>query len=71
MALSSGTEANTGTNFASFAYMEICLILAKMHYEFDLELMDKNPDWETQSRIHMMWWKPKLPIRFTPATEKM
>ncbi|KAJ6134169.1 cytochrome P450 [Penicillium sp. IBT 18751x] len=55
----------------NFAYMEICLILAKMHYNFDLELMDKGLDWEAQSRIHMMWWKPKLPVRFTPATGKM
>ena len=71
MTLSSVTQVNTVTNFASFAYMEVSLILAKMHYEFDLELMDKGLDWEAQSRIHVMWWKPKLPVRFTPATGKM
>ena len=63
-------RANT-TNLAfdlfSFALVEISLILAKMHWTYDLELMDKNLDWEGQSHMHVMWWKPAVNIRFSEA----
>lgn len=44
----------------SFAYVEICLIMAKMHLQFDAVLANPNQEWEAQSRIHVMWWKPEL-----------
>ncbi|KAH7141623.1 cytochrome P450 [Dactylonectria macrodidyma] len=56
-----GPRACVGKNFA---YMEINLILAKLHYEFDLELLDEELDWLEQSRMHVMWWKPALNVRF-------
>ena len=42
------------------------LILAKLHFTYDMELVNKNLDWEGQSHIHVMWWKPDLYVRFTP-----
>ncbi|KAJ5870143.1 cytochrome P450 [Penicillium solitum] len=48
----------------NFAMMEINLILAKMFWRYDLELLDPNLDWEGQSHMHVMWWKPELPVRF-------
>ena len=48
----------------SFAYVEISLIMAKLHYRFDLELVNKSLDWEGSSRMHVMWWKPDLWVRF-------
>ncbi|KAH6674968.1 benzoate 4-monooxygenase cytochrome P450 [Halenospora varia] len=50
----------------NFAYVEMCLILAKMHFSYDLELLDTSLDWEGQSRLHVMWWKPNLQVKFYP-----
>ncbi|KAJ5788986.1 uncharacterized protein N7518_005997 [Penicillium psychrosexuale] len=54
----------------NFAYVEMCSILAKLFYAFDLELLDSALDWEKESRMHVMWWKPSLPVRFR-AREKV
>jgi hypothetical protein len=51
----------------SFAYFEMSLILAKMHFQCDLELVDPTLDWLKDSYLHVMWWKPALYIRFKPA----
>ncbi|KAJ6092284.1 cytochrome P450 [Penicillium canescens] len=48
----------------NFAYMEINLILTKTFWKYDLELANPNLDWEGQSLLHVMWWKPELLIRF-------
>lgn len=46
--------------------MEISLIMAKLHLQYDLELVNKDSlDWARQSRCHVMWWKPALNLRFT------
>jgi hypothetical protein len=44
--------------------MEINLILTKTFWKYDLELANPNLDWEGQSLLHVMWWKPELLIRF-------
>ncbi|KAJ0332138.1 hypothetical protein COL5a_001841 [Colletotrichum fioriniae] len=49
----------------NFAYMEINLILAKMLWKYELELVDKELNWEQESQLHVMWWKPALMVRFT------
>ncbi|KAH8432071.1 cytochrome P450 [Aspergillus melleus] len=51
----------------NFAMMEISLILAKMHFVFDAELVNRAQGWESESRLHVMWWKPSLAVRFYPA----
>ena len=51
----------------SFAYFEMSLILAKMHFQCDLELVDPTLDWLEDSYLHVMWWKPALYIRFKTA----
>jgi cytochrome P450 len=51
---------------SSFAYVEMNLILATMLWKYDLELVDESLDWEGQSHIHIMWWKPDLYVRFHP-----
>ncbi|TEA19177.1 Cytochrome P450 monooxygenase BOT4 [Colletotrichum sidae] len=48
----------------NFAYMEINLILAKMLWKYDLELVNKDLDWEKESQLHVMWWKPALMVQF-------
>lgn len=44
--------------------MELNLILAKMIWKYNLELVNSDLDWEGQSHLHVMWWKPKLMVRF-------
>lgn len=44
--------------------MEINLILAKMLWKYDLQLVNKDLDWERESLLHVMWWKPALMVRF-------
>ncbi|KAI9787993.1 MAG: hypothetical protein M1816_007297 [Peltula sp. TS41687] len=48
----------------NFAWVEMNLILAKMHFAYDMELVDKTLDYEGQCRLHMMWQKPDLYVRF-------
>ena len=50
-------------SLSSLAYMELRCILAKMVYAYDLELVDKDLDWEKKSRAWGLWWKPKLHVR--------
>lgn len=48
----------------SFAYMEMNLLMAKLFWTYDLELVNKNIDWLAEGKVHVLWWKPKLFIRF-------
>ncbi|KAK7707747.1 orf9b protein [Botryosphaeria dothidea] len=48
----------------NFAYVEMSLTLATLHYKYDLELVDNNLDWLGSSKLHVMWWKPELRVRF-------
>ena len=50
----------------SFALVEINLILAKLNFKYDLELMDPRLDWEGQSTLHVMWSKPSLLVKIAP-----
>ncbi|PVI03632.1 cytochrome P450 [Periconia macrospinosa] len=54
----------------NFAYVEMNLILAKMLWQFDLDLVDKDFDLEEQSRMHVMWWKPGMYVRIKPNSNK-
>lgn len=49
----------------NFAYVEMSLLLAKLHYMYDMELLNKKLDWEGNSHMHVMWWKPALNVHFT------
>lgn len=53
----------------SFAYVEVNLILAKMHLAYDLELVDETLDWLGEGRLHYNWAKPDLNVRFKPASK--
>ena len=49
--------------------MEVNLILAKLLWRYDIELLDPRLDWEGQSRVHVMWRKPELKARFHTRLE--
>lgn len=50
--------------------MESSLLLAKMIYRFDISLVDEDLDWKGLSRLHIMWWKPALNVRFLPRSRE-
>ncbi|KAL9040569.1 MAG: hypothetical protein Q9214_004436 [Letrouitia sp. 1 TL-2023] len=61
-----GPRGCLGRNFAE---LEMSLILAKLNFKYDLEMVNKGLDWERESHMHVMWWKPELRVRFI-AREK-
>lgn len=47
--------------------MEINLILARLIWTYDMEMVNKSMDWESESSLHVMWSKPDLKVRFRQA----
>ncbi|KAI8939232.1 hypothetical protein NX059_005058 [Plenodomus lindquistii] len=50
----------------NLALAEMRLILAKMLFNFDLELVNKEKDWMNQ-KVYTLWEKPGLDIKITPV----
>ncbi len=50
----------------SLAYAEMRLILAKILFNFDLELADPNLKWMDQ-KVYTLWSKPELNVYLTPV----
>ena len=48
----------------SFALMEMNLLMAKIFWTYDLELVNKDVNWLQEGKVHILWWKPKLFVRF-------
>ncbi len=48
----------------SFALMEMTLLMAKIIWTYDLELVNKEINWLQEGKVHVLWWKPKLFVRF-------
>ncbi|KAI0483447.1 cytochrome P450 [Xylaria cf. heliscus] len=63
---SMGPRACIGKNFA---YAQMSLELAKLVYAYDMELVDKHLDYEAACRMHFMWWKPEMKVRFRSAKD--
>lgn len=59
-----GPRACLGINLA---YLEMRIILARIVWEFDLELCSKDVEWERDIKLRMLWQKPELRVRFRPA----
>lgn len=49
--------------------MEMRTILAKMHFKYDLELVDQNLDWHAQSEMHTLWQKPVMKVIVRPRED--
>lgn len=43
------------------------LIIARLIFEFDMELADKSRDWLENARVYTIWSKQPLYVRLTPA----
>ncbi|KAH7405675.1 putative cytochrome P450, partial [Phaeosphaeria sp. MPI-PUGE-AT-0046c] len=48
----------------NFAMMEMTLVLAKLVWRYDMELVDEEQYWPAECRSHLMWNKPPLMVRF-------
>jgi cytochrome P450 len=51
----------------SLAYAEMRLIMAKVLFNFDLELVDKRGDWMEGQKVFTLWQKPSLMVRLHPV----
>jgi len=51
----------------NLAYAEMRLILAKVLFSFDLELVDKGQEWMEGQRVYTLWDKPSLFVRAHPV----
>lgn len=47
------------------AWMEMRLVLAKMYFTFDIELLDKDLDWHRDARIYLIWQRRELNARLS------
>ncbi|KAF2763809.1 cytochrome P450 monooxygenase-like protein [Teratosphaeria nubilosa] len=46
----------------SMGWMELRIILAKLHWTYDLSLVNQDLDWHRDSRMHTLWKKPELRV---------
>ncbi|KAI0022327.1 cytochrome P450 [Xylariomycetidae sp. FL0641] len=58
-----GPRACLGVNLA---YLELRLVLAKMVYAFDWELLSTDVDWWDRARCYVLWEKPAVFVRYHP-----
>ncbi|KAJ0120937.1 benzoate 4-monooxygenase cytochrome P450 [Diaporthe amygdali] len=53
----------------SLGWLEMRTMLAKIHYKYDLELVDPKLDWHAQSQMHTLWQKPVMKVIVTPRLD--
>ncbi|KAF2101263.1 cytochrome P450 monooxygenase [Rhizodiscina lignyota] len=47
----------------NLAYAEMKLILARIIFNFDLQLVDKELKWMEQQKVYVLWQKPELMVK--------
>lgn len=52
--------------YSSLAYAEMRLILAKIIFNFDMQLDDASRNWYKDSKAYVVWQKPPLMVHLTP-----
>lgn len=53
----------------SLAYVEMRVILARMIFNFDMELAEPEKDWLDQDAF-FLWDKPALNVKLTPPNKE-
>ncbi|KAL5375074.1 hypothetical protein DPSP01_011490 [Paraphaeosphaeria sporulosa] len=61
-----GPRACLGINLA---YLELRIILAKMVWAYEWEMVDKDVDWVRDNKMYLLWKKPEMKMRFHPRAE--
>ncbi|KAI4762308.1 hypothetical protein E4T51_04711 [Aureobasidium sp. EXF-12344] len=49
--------------FAPKRWLELNLAMCKLHYKYDLELVNADLDWHRDSKMHIVWHKPEMMLR--------
>lgn len=47
----------------SLGWMDMRTTLAKLHFKYDLELLNSHVDWFNDSKMHTLWKKPGLYVK--------
>ncbi|PTB65098.1 cytochrome P450 [Trichoderma citrinoviride] len=55
----------------NLAYAEMRLILAKLIWRYDIELLDESIGWDVKSKVYIGYQKPPLYIRLKPRAQKV
>ena len=55
--------------FYSLALAEMRLILSKVLFAFDLELVDKERDWMGEQKVFVLWEKGALNVKLKPVQQ--
>ena len=50
----------------SLAWIELSTIIAKLYFTYDLELVNKDLDWQRDARMKTLWKKPELRVKVIP-----
>lgn len=53
----------------NLAYMEMHIILARIVWQYDWELVSKELDWERENKMYVLWNKPELNMKFHPRKD--
>lgn len=53
----------------NLAYMEMHIILARLAWQYDWELVSTDLNWEKENMMYVLWQKPKMNVRFHPRKE--
>ncbi|KAF6808212.1 cytochrome p450 [Colletotrichum musicola] len=54
----------------NLAYVEMRLILARLIWNFDLELADQSRDWVARQKVFILWDKGPLMVHLTPVSDR-
>lgn len=54
--------------FCSLAYAEMRLIIARLVWNFDLELDPQSKGWMGRNKLYLLWDKPDLFLFLRPRT---
>jgi len=49
----------------SMAWMEMRIVLAKLYYTFDIELLDQDLDWHRDCKMYLIWQRPMLKAKLS------
>lgn len=53
------------------AYLVLRIIVAKLCWRFDWEMVNRaQVDWDRDLRLYMIWQKPPVRVRLTPFERK-
>ena len=55
---------------SSLAWIELSMVLAKLIFNYDLQLLDQGLDWHRDSRMATLWQKPAMRVRVSARTKK-